>query len=52
MCEPSRRTTIAEANVTTTMAAKNTVIISPTVDKETPKFRLIASVAGPTLPPP
>jgi hypothetical protein len=52
VCEPRRRTTVAEAKVTSAMTAKNTVIISPTVDNETPNARLIASVAGPTLPPP
>jgi hypothetical protein len=49
---PSRRRICAEPIVTAVIVAKNTVIVSPTADSETPNRPAIAPVTGPMLPPP
>jgi hypothetical protein len=49
---PRRWAIGAAPSVTMVIAAKNTVIVRPTVDSEIPNSRLIAAVAGPMLPPP
>ena len=49
---PRRCAIGAAPSVTIVIAAKNTVMVRPTVDSEIPNSRLIAVVAGPMLPPP